>query len=135
QAAEKLGLAPVLDAWRQGLDHVALTSGGWAPLPKDWLNRFGPRLSMISAAREEAKGETPKALKPLLAELGAELGVAVPPAWQGLKMHLHQAATAARTAQGDTTIPLPRDLALSLRSYQEAGARWLMTLANQGLGA
>src|SRR5207344_1885615 len=58
----------VLAAFRAGESLVALQGGGYAPLPLDWLSRFGARIADLLAARDEA-GRIPRALLPDVARL------------------------------------------------------------------
>jgi len=117
----------VLSAWRAGESLVPLAGGGLAPLPADWLARYGDVLSDLLLARRKG-GELPRCLLPDLAHLCAELGLAPPPAALELRALL----------QGGEEIPaasLPADLSAQLRTYQRRGADWLCWLRDAGLGA
>jgi SNF2 family DNA or RNA helicase len=117
----------VLRAWRDGLDLVPLEDGGWAPLPADWLARFGDRVADLLAARSADK-KLPTASLPELGALCAVLDAPPPKALAGL----------APLVEGFTRIPsaeLPPDLTATLRDYQRSGVDWLAFLRDAGLGA
>jgi superfamily II DNA or RNA helicase len=117
--------AAVLVAFRRGEPLVPLLGGGFAPLPADWLARFGGPLADLLAAREPS-GRVPTALLPDLARLCALLDQPPPPGFARL----------AALARGDwPETPLPADLRAELRPYQKEGARWLAFLGDAGLGA
>ena len=117
----------VLSAFRTGDSLVALDGGGYAPLPLDWLSRFGERIADLLAARDEA-GTMPKALLPDVARLWEELDRPPPAALAGL--------TALVSGFDGLAEPeLPSDLAASLRPYQRTGVAWLSFLREAGLGA
>ena len=119
--------AQVMRAWRNHSALVPLIDGGFAPLPTDWLERFGHNVADLLAARDD-DGAVPKVLLPDLAKLAAELDQPEPPGF-----------TALRSALGDgDDLPraeLPDDLAAELRSYQRTGVDWLCVLREAGLGA
>jgi superfamily II DNA or RNA helicase len=117
----------VLRAWRAGESLVPLEAGGFAPLPADWLARFGDRLSDLLAARETA-GTLPRACLPELGELCGELGLPEPPGLDALRP-LFDAQGTLRAAA------LPADLRAELRGYQRRGVDWLCALRDAGLGA
>ena len=115
----------VLAAFRRGEPLVPLLGGGFAPLPADWLARFGGPLADLLAARQPS-GRVPAALLPDLARLCALLEQPPPPGFERL----------AALARGDwPETPLPADLRAELRPYQKEGARWLAGLGDAGLGA
>jgi len=117
----------VLSAFRAGESLVALDGGGYAPLPLDWLSRYGASIADLLAARDEA-GSLPKALLPDVARLCEELDQPPPAALAGL--------TALLTGfEGLPEPTLPADLAASLRPYQRVGVSWLQFLRGAGLGA
>jgi superfamily II DNA or RNA helicase len=117
----------VLAAFRAGESLVALQGGGYAPLPLDWLSRFGARIADLLAARDEA-GMTPRALLPDVARLCEDLERPPPPALSGLG-----ALLAGFEGLGEPS--LPPDLAAELRPYQRHGVAWLSFLRDAGLGA
>ncbi len=119
--------AAVLSAFRAGESLVALEGAGYAPLPLDWLSRFGARISDLLAAREEA-GTIPRALLPDVARLCEELDQPKPAALSGLE------ALVSRF-EGLGEPELPTDLTAELRPYQRHGVAWLQFLRRAGLGA
>ncbi|HEX4822898.1 MAG TPA: DEAD/DEAH box helicase [Candidatus Polarisedimenticolaceae bacterium] len=119
--------ASVLAAFRAGESLVALDAGGYAPLPVDWLSRFGPRIADLLAARDES-GTVPRALLGDVARLAADLDQPVPAALRGLEA----------LVSGFEELPepsLPADLAATLRPYQKRGVSWLTFLRRAELGA
>jgi len=117
----------VIGAWRRGESLVPLLGGGWAPLPADWLERYGTRIADLLSARGE-DGGLPRCCLPDLARLCEELGEPAPPDLAGL-----------RALAGDfeqiPQVALPDDLATTLRDYQRRGVDWLSFLRDAGLGA
>jgi superfamily II DNA or RNA helicase len=119
--------AAVLRAYTDGLPLVPLEGGGFAPLPVDWLSRYGERVADLLAARQ-ADGTIARAAVPALAELCDELEYPRPPSFDRL----------APLVQGFEVIPaatLPEDLRAELRPYQRRGIDWLAFLRDAGLGA
>ncbi|MEZ4449111.1 MAG: DEAD/DEAH box helicase [Nannocystaceae bacterium] len=133
--ARSVDAAAVAAAWERGDSLVPLLGGGLAPLPHDWLARFGPHLQFLVAAREPS-GALPRHALPALAELEAGLsdgddhgddhGGA--PALAGLR-------ALAGGYEGLPEVELPADLGATLREYQRIGVRWLSLLRRAGLGA
>jgi superfamily II DNA or RNA helicase len=119
--------ARVLAAWRAGEPLAALEGGGFAPLPADWLARFGERVADLLAAREAA-GSLPRCVLPELASLCEETGVPPPPDVAALRRLVD-------AAQGIPAAALPPDLRATLRAYQRRGVDWLCALRDAGLGA
>jgi superfamily II DNA or RNA helicase len=125
--SKRADAASVLRAWRDGLDLVPLASGGWAPLPADWLARHGHRVADLLAARDE-NGKLQRAALP---ELGALYEALDSPKPFGV-------GKLAPLVQGFEGIPrakLPEGLRASLRAYQEHGHDWLAFLRDAELGA
>jgi superfamily II DNA or RNA helicase len=117
----------VLRSWRDGLGLVPLDGGGWAPLPGDWLERFGQVVADLLAARRE-DGTVPAVALPALAELCDGLEQPRPPGFEKLIPLL----------EGFDGIPpaaLPGGLEATLRPYQQRGVDWLCFLREAGLGA
>jgi len=137
----------VLRAWREGGSLVPLAGGGFAELPRDWLERYGERAADLLAARRR-DGTVPTAALPDLARLCSDLGEPPPPGFERLRALLE--ASAGATAGEDGTAPadaaglassalpepaLPDDLRGELRPYQRTGVAWLQLLRRAGLGA
>ncbi len=114
----------VLRAWQKGESLVPLLEGGWAPLPTQWLARYGERLHLLFSAQKD-QGTVPTCLLPDLTQLCAELEQ--PVTWPV------ESAISRLTAPWTWTAPL--DLRAELRSYQEEGVRWLALLQRAELGA
>ena len=117
----------VIEAWRDGLELVPLEGGGWAPLPTDWLGRFGQQVADLLAARAD-DGTVATVALPALAELCADLDAPPPPSLARLRPLL----------EGFESVPaavLPPDLRATLRPYQHEGVNWLAFLREAGLGA
>jgi superfamily II DNA or RNA helicase len=125
--ADRVEASAVLRAWQDGLGLVPLASGGFAPLPRDWLARFGHRIADLLAARQ-ADGKIATVALPALGDLCDELGAARPPGLQKL----------APLLEGFESIPaatLPAGLTATLRPYQKHGVDWLCFLRSAELGA
>ncbi|MBM3223930.1 MAG: helicase [Candidatus Tectomicrobia bacterium] len=126
-ATRRVGAAVVLRAWQEGATMLPLAEGGWAPLPVDWLQRFGQRVVDLLAART-ANGTLARYALPGLAQLCDELEQPRPPALAGLQALLDDFA-------GLPEAPLPADMPAVLRAYQQRGVNWLAFLRQAGLGA
>jgi superfamily II DNA or RNA helicase len=121
-------LAAVIRAWKDGLDLVPLEEGGWAPLPADWLERYGERVADLLAAREATEEKKiPPALLPALARLCDEIDAPRPPGFSRL-------APLLEGFSGIPEAPLPEGLQATLRVYQRRGVDWLSFLRDAGLG-
>ena len=118
----------VLRAWREGESLVPLAGGGWAPLPADWLARYGDRLADLLSAREANGGKLPRCMAGDIADFAADLGEEAPLDLRPLRDSLHD-FTSVPAAE------LPADLTATLRSYQRQGVDWLCFLRGMGLGA
>ncbi|MCP4600007.1 MAG: DEAD/DEAH box helicase [Proteobacteria bacterium] len=117
----------VLSAWQEGLGMAPLEGGGWAPIPADWLDRYGFLVSDILQARLE-DNKIPTAMIPTLARLCDDLDLPQQPCFNKL----------APLLEGFESIPispLPNDLTATLRPYQRRGIDWLCFLRRAGLGA
>ncbi len=117
----------VMRAWRAGESLVPLLGGGWAPLPTEWLARFGHRVADLLAAKESA-GRLPVSAMPDLARLCDDLDMPRPPGFERL-------AALLGGFEGIPEAPLPSDLRATLRPYQRDGVAWLRFLREAGLGA
>ncbi|MCB9706598.1 MAG: DEAD/DEAH box helicase [Myxococcales bacterium] len=119
--------ARVLRAWEQGEAWIPLDGGGFAPLPADWLARYGHHLTFLLAARD-ADGQLKAWARPALAQLLVDLDA---PAGR----ELGELRALVGDFEGLPEVELPSDLKASLRDYQVAGVRWLTFLRRAGLGA
>ena len=125
--ARKADVRAVLAAWQAGATEVGLLGGGVAPLPADWLTRYGPQIAMLLAARG-SDGQVAAHARPALADLYAALETPPPPDLAGLSALL-------RDFVGLPRARLPDDLRAELRDYQRRGVDWLCLLRDAGLGA
>jgi superfamily II DNA or RNA helicase len=125
--ARRADPSQVLAAWQGKISLVPLTGGGMAPLPEDWLSRFGDRIADLLAARDAA-GELPRCALPDLARLCEEMDVPPPPAFETLREIIS-------SADGIPVAELPTDLTATLRNYQRTGIDWLCALRDANLGA
>lgn len=116
----------VLRAWQNGDPLVPLLEGGWAPLPSDWLSRYGAALQQVFRAR--AGSEVPPTAKPALVSLYAALDTPPPADLEPLRQLLYDPAALVAPA-------LPNDLTATLRPYQAQGVRWLSVLRRAKMGA
>jgi len=117
----------VFRAWRANANLVPLLDGGWAPLPADWLTRFGARVADLLAARGR-DGVVPQCCIPDLAALCDDLDQPAPPGLDALRPLLDE-------FDGIPAAELPADLVADLRDYQRSGVDWLEFLRSAGLGA
>jgi superfamily II DNA or RNA helicase len=118
--------AAVVRAWTEGLGLVPLEGGGWAPLPKAWLDKNGQRVADLLAARQ-ADGRIANHALPELSALCETLEQPPPPGLDRL----------APMIEGFEKLPppvLPEDLTATLRHYQQQGVSWLGFLRSAGLG-
>ena len=125
--ARVASVASVYQAWRDGLDVVPLQDGGWAPLPADWLERYGHKVADLLAARSK-EGLIPKYAAAPFAALCQELGHAAPPSFDRLRPLLEEFSELPYA-------PPPAAVSAQLRPYQQTGVNWLSFLAKAGLGA
>ncbi len=117
----------VMRAFRRGEALVPLVEGGWAELPRGFLERCGHLVADLVAAKGE-HGELPAAALPDLARLCEALDHPPPPSFERLRV----------LVDGFEAIPshaLPQDVAATLRPYQHRGVDWLAFLSQAGLGA
>ncbi len=117
----------VYRAWRDGLDLVPLKDGGWAPLPVDWMSRYGDRVADLLAARRPDGEVAPYALG-RLAQVCEELGEPPPPGFDTLRPLFENFDKLPQA-------PLPEALTADLRPYQRQGVDWLSFLRDAGLAA
>jgi superfamily II DNA or RNA helicase len=126
--AEMGGANPedVIAAWVAGEEMVYLPSGGWAPLPVDWLDQYGDRLADLLAARDGTGRVARHALFDL-ARLCEELDHPPPPELEGLR-------ALVGNFEGIPEVPVPDDFTGELRPYQQVGLNWLNFIANAQMG-
>jgi superfamily II DNA or RNA helicase len=117
----------VVRAWQDGLDLVPLEGGGWAPLPADWLSRYGHLVADLLAARA-ADGKPGPAALLTLRPLCEALDAPPPP-------KLARLAPLFGQFDGIPHTSLPDDVRATLRPYQEQGVDWLAFLRDAELGA
>lgn len=127
-ASGELDGQAVLVAWAAGASLVALPGGGFAPLPRDWLERYGQRVADLLASRQGKERQLPPSARPELAQLLVELD-------QPRPLELERLRRALVDFEGIPAAPLPADLTATLRGYQRAGIDWLVFLREQRLGA
>lgn len=120
-------IAAVYQAYRDRLDVVPLEDGGWAPLPVDWLDRYGERVADLLAVRTK-NGQIPRFAAAPFAALCQELGHPAPPTFDRLRPLLQDFSTLPHQ-------PPPAAMQAQLRPYQQAGVNWLSFLSRAGLGA
>lgn len=125
--AKRVDGATAMRAWSNGESLVLLPGGGLAPLPADWLARFGRQIADLLDARAAA-GALPRAALPALAQLCDALEVPRP-------AHVASLAALVGDFAGIPHASLPSDLAATLRAYQKTGVDWLVFLRDAGLGA
>ncbi|SEM14464.1 Helicase conserved C-terminal domain-containing protein [Stigmatella aurantiaca] len=124
--AQMVDAAAVIRAWNEGLGLVPLEGGGWAPLPRAWLDKNGQRVADLLAARQP-DGKVANHALPELAALCETLEQPPPLGLDRL----------APMLQGFEKLPppgLPEDLTATLRTYQLQGVSWLRFLREAGLG-
>lgn len=121
------GSSSVLRAWREGASLVRVSEGGFAPLPLDWLERYGETVSDLLAARQ-GRDRLPRAALADLARLCEALDTAPPPGFEALR----------ELVDDFTELPdanVADELRRSLRDYQRQGVSWLQFLKRAELGA
>ena len=125
-AAKRVDAGAVLRAWQNGESLVPLSGGGWAPLPREWLEQYGHRVADLLAARD-ASGALPPFALPDLARLCESLEQPQPPEFDALR-------TLVDDFDGIPEASLPGDAQAALRSYQRSGVNWLVFIRQAGLG-
>lgn len=116
----------VFNAWERKASLVPLIGGGFAPPPKDWLNKYGTQLKALFEAKSTNEGKVPKPLWPVLKELCDDLSIK--PSSNILNFdHLLKKET--------QSFSMPSDLNANLRPYQKEGIHWLAKRQNLEVGA
>ncbi len=117
----------LIAAWRDRDALVPLLSGGWRPVPRQWLDEHAAVLAELLDAEDEGGGRITRAQAPLALQALEELGVEPPAALRGL-----------RALAGDfDAIPaaaLPTGFCGELRVYQQRGVDWIAWLRSIGMG-
>ena len=116
----------VFDAWFENRTMVQLNTGGWAPLPKDWLNEYGYLVADLLSAKRAANGKMPKYAMFDLARLCERLDQDVP--------ELGGLRSLISDFSGIKHVELPQDLRADLREYQHVGVNWLSFLKKVQIG-
>jgi superfamily II DNA or RNA helicase len=124
---KRIDAATVLRAWQDGASLLSLPDGGWAPLPVDWLERFGHHVADLLAARDMA-GTLPACALLDLAHLCDALEQPRPPEFADLQAVVENFVGLPEAA-------LPDDVQATLRPYQQHGVNWLTFLRQMGLSA
>ena len=111
-------------AWQEGRSLVALTDGGYAPLPAELLARHGHAiLDLLQSA--DSDGALPAHAAGPAAEVAGDLG-APPP-------DLSRLRPLVEGFEGVPEVPLPEGVCATLRGYQKDGVDWLAFLRGAGL--
>ncbi len=114
----------LLAAWQEHLPLVPLLDGGFRPVPRDWLDRFGPVLAELLDASDR-NGRVPKDRAAVLIDAAEALALPMPPALDAL-----------RALAGDfdavPAAPLHPGFVGHLRPYQQRGLDWLTWLGGLG---
>ncbi len=132
----------VLQAWRNQESLIPLIGGGWATLPKDWLNRYGNRILTLLEARENAQNgqkKIPGYFLPELIDLSLQLSdEASGELAQTLSQNLRLLKDRLTEIDCIPEALLPQDFPkenINLRSYQQKGLNWLSFLRDSQMGA
>ena len=125
-APRRVDASAVLRAWQDGETLVSLSGGGWAPLPREWLDQYGAQVADLLAARN-TNGALPQFALPDLARLCESLEQPPPPEFDALR-------TLVEDFSGIPDASLPDDMPATLRSYQRSGVNWLVFIREAGLG-
>ncbi len=116
--------AAILEAWQGGSSMVPLLDGGFAPIPRAWLEEHGWTLAELMDAKED-DGRVPAHTAAALASL------AEPDALPASLTRLRQLA---EDFHGLPATQLPQGLHAELRPYQQRGVDWLAFLREAELG-
>jgi SNF2 family DNA or RNA helicase len=126
-AGEEASADAVLAAFQHGSPLVALSDGGFAPLPSEFLAAHGHLLMALLHARDADDHTLPRASLVDLSRLCHALDYPAPPELASLRALSEDFA-------GIPDAPLPQGLRAELRNYQREGYRWLKFLSSAGLG-
>jgi len=128
ERGEHASAEAVVAAFQHGSPLVALEGGGFAPLPRDFLQRHGHLVRDLLAAKDERDDTLPSAALVDLARLCSALDYPAPP-------ELVRLRTLSEDFAGIPEVALPQGVKADLRSYQLAGYRWLRFLGEAEMGA
>lgn len=118
----------VFSAWRNGSSLVRLNSGGWAPIPDEWLKEYGYLVASLLESRNRNVGkELPAYAIFEFAKLCEKLNQPDPPNLRSLRQLIDN-------FKGIKQEVLPDDLQADLRPYQNDGVNWLCFLKRAELG-
>ncbi len=125
-AVPRASAAAVWTAFEEGLSIVPLEGGGFAPIPREFLEKHGHLVADLVLAKGDG-GPLPRAAAPLAIELCDAVGEPRPAALEKLAALVgdRSAIPAAET---------PPDLRADLRDYQRRGLDWLAFLRDGELG-
>ncbi len=128
ETGERASADAVIAAFQHGSPLVVLEGGGFAPLPRDFLNLHGHLVRDLLNAKDERDGNLPNAALVDLARLCSALDYPAPAEVTRLR-------TLSEDFRGIPEAPLPAGVQADLRSYQLAGYRWLKFLGEAEMGA
>jgi superfamily II DNA or RNA helicase len=114
----------VMQAWRDGESLVPLIEGGFAPLPKDWINQYSSKIQDLIAAKENRKKPS-KAVMFAAANFASQLDGKIPDELQDV---------VDRIKNPQPIADIPEHLKETLRHYQTDGVQWIANLQSLGLG-
>lgn len=117
----------VVQAWKENESLVPLLDGGWAPLPSDWLDKYGAKIFDLLQAKKD-HDSLPKSFMPELVDLANDMGIEINPELSDYQNLLEGVTTLASTH-------LDLEVQAELRNYQTEGVKWLSFLKKKGLGA
>jgi superfamily II DNA or RNA helicase len=113
--------------WRENLNYVPLLEGGWARLPKNWLEKYGERIQDLLESKR-LHDELPNYLLPQAQAFCEEMGQSVSESVRKFNENIHQLKAMGKA-------DMPKDLRADLRSYQTEGINWLCFLRDGHMGA
>ncbi len=117
----------VFRAWRENQTYVPLIGGGWAKLPKDFLNQHAERILEIIASKNSS-GSLPPYMLPEITNICDDISEPYPDTLKNLKNLLNNFKDIPSKS-------VPSDLTAHLRSYQQTGLNWLAFLEESQMGA
>lgn len=119
--------ATVVGAYERGESMIPLLGGGWAPLPKDWLSKYGFILKSLIQART-SDGVVPSARAFDVFKLADSIGSCIPDSLNNLRNSLANGGALKQKCA------LPSDLVAKLRLYQHEGVSWLNFMKQYNMG-